>query len=469
MSTTAAAATGVGAQLLERERELAVIGEVVEDASRGRGAVVLVEGVAGIGKSTLLAAAGEHARTAGLTVLAARGQDAEREFAFGGCLQLFERVMAEPARRERLLVGAAELARPLLGAPELGELADGPPAGADRIFGLLHGLFWLTANLADEGPVILAVDDAQWLDEPSLRFLRYLAVRIDELPVALLVAWRSGEPAHAQEHLSVLASEPSSPRLPLAPLSAAGVAAIVRADVAEAEPRFCEICSELTGGNPLYVTELVGAIKDAGIGGHAGESARVARLRPRAVATSVLARLTRRGEAAVELARAVAIAGDGTGLGRASALASLDRAAGAAAADALTEAGVLARERAAQLRAPAGTRGGLRRHRTRRASAAPRRRCATAARGGRRSGARGCTAAARLWTRRAMGHRRAAARRRPRSRPRRAGDRRPLSAARARGAAAAVTARGAARRVRLRGKGDRRAGRARRCWSGRWS
>ncbi len=215
------------------------------------------------------------------------------------------------------------------------------PPGSDRIFGLLHGLFWLTANLADERPLMLAADDAQWLDEPSLRFLRYLAVRIDELPIALLVAWRSGEPAHAHEHLSLLASDHGSPRLPLAPLSMAGVAAIVRADVAEAEPGFCDVCSELTGGNPLYVTELVGAIKEAGISGHAGESARVARLRPRAIATSVLARLTRRGEAAVELARAVAIAGDGTGLGRASALASLDPAAGAAAADALAEAGLL--------------------------------------------------------------------------------------------------------------------------------
>ena len=333
MSSSVAVGTG----LLERERELGLIGHVLDDASRGRGALVLIEGVAGIGKSALLAAAGRRARAAGLTVLGARGQDAEREFAFGGCLQLFERVVAEPARRRRLLVGAAELCRPLLAAPEAGTAA-GPPA-ADRIFGLLHGLYWLTANLADEEPLLLAVDDAQWLDEPSLRFLRYLAVRIDELPVALLVAWRSGEPSHAQ--LTELASDPSAPRVQLEPLTGAGVAEIVRAGVAQAEPRFCEACTELTGGNPLNVVELVGAIRDAGIAGRAEESARAADLRPRAVAASVVARVARRGHHAVELARAVAIAGDGTGLGRASALASLDPAAGAAAADALAEAGVL--------------------------------------------------------------------------------------------------------------------------------
>ena len=120
MSPSLAVKAGADAGLVERERELGLIGELLGGASRGRGALVLVEGEAGIGKSALLAAAAERARTGGLTVLAARGQDAEREFAFGGCLQLFERVLAEPARGERLLVGAAELVRPLLAAPEAG-------------------------------------------------------------------------------------------------------------------------------------------------------------------------------------------------------------------------------------------------------------------------------------------------------------------------------------------------------------
>ena len=51
-------------------------------------------------------------------MLTARGHDAEGEFGFGACLQLFERILAEPARRERVLVGAAELSLPLLGAAE---------------------------------------------------------------------------------------------------------------------------------------------------------------------------------------------------------------------------------------------------------------------------------------------------------------------------------------------------------------
>ena len=55
--------------------------------------------------------------------------------------------------RERLLVGAAELVRPLLAAPEAGA-ADATPSESDRIFGLLHGLYWLTANLADDEPLL---------------------------------------------------------------------------------------------------------------------------------------------------------------------------------------------------------------------------------------------------------------------------------------------------------------------------
>ena len=339
MSGSLAGKAGTGAQLVERERELALIGDVLGDASRGRGRLILVEGQAGIGKSSLLAAARERARAAGLTVVAACGQDAEREFAFGGCLQLFERALAEPARRERLLVGAAELARPLLATPERGALTGRAPPEPDRIFGLLHGLYWLAANLADEEPLLLVVDDAQWLDEPSLRFLRYLAVRIEELPVALLVAWRTGE--HSHEEPAVLASELSCPRIQLAPLTGAGVAAVIRAALADAEPRFCDVCAELTGGNPLYVAELVGSIRAAALAGRADEGARVAELRPRAVAASVLARVARRGQDAMELARAVAIAGEGTGIGRARALASLGHSAAAAAADALAEAGVL--------------------------------------------------------------------------------------------------------------------------------
>ena len=63
---------------------------------------------------------------------------------------------------------------------------------------MLHGLYWLTVNLADRRPLLIAVDDAHWADEPSLRWLAYLAPRLEGPAVALLVALRPAEPASAE-------------------------------------------------------------------------------------------------------------------------------------------------------------------------------------------------------------------------------------------------------------------------------
>ena len=62
-------------------------------------------------------------------------------------------------------------------------------------FAILHALYWLVARMAERGPLLVAVDDAQWADEPSLRFLLYLAGRLSEHPIAILVGARAGEPA----------------------------------------------------------------------------------------------------------------------------------------------------------------------------------------------------------------------------------------------------------------------------------
>ena len=104
-------------RLVEREAELARIRGLIKDARNGVGALALIEGAAGIGKTRLLEEAAELARTAGLSVLHARGVALEQQFAFGVARQLFERVIADAAPRERreLLSGAAALAGSLLG------------------------------------------------------------------------------------------------------------------------------------------------------------------------------------------------------------------------------------------------------------------------------------------------------------------------------------------------------------------
>ena len=76
-------------------------------------------------------------------------------------------------------------ARPLQTAP--------PSSGVDPSFAILHGLYWLCANLAAVGPLCLVVDDAHWADAASLRYLAFLLTRLEELDVALVVATRPPE------------------------------------------------------------------------------------------------------------------------------------------------------------------------------------------------------------------------------------------------------------------------------------
>ncbi len=136
---------------------------------------MLVSGPAGIGKSALL---DEARRLATSPVLSARGSELEREYPFGAVQQLFAHVTVP---REGAAAHAAA-------AFSLG----GEPDHA-----VLHGLYWLTAGL---GPLTLVVDDAHWLDRPSLRWLAYMVNRVADLPLTLVVAARDDEPrrtAHA--------------------------------------------------------------------------------------------------------------------------------------------------------------------------------------------------------------------------------------------------------------------------------
>ena len=113
----------------------------------------------------------------------ARGAELEREFAFGVVRQLVEPALAGSPDRERarLLDGPPGVAARLLDLPGLADRAG--PVAPDPSFAVLHGLYWLCANMAAERPLALVVDDAHWADRASLRFLAFLLPRLAELPV----------------------------------------------------------------------------------------------------------------------------------------------------------------------------------------------------------------------------------------------------------------------------------------------
>lgn len=326
--------------LLERESELARLAELVDNANRGRGRLVLVEGPAGIGKTRLLEAARDRAAQDGATALGARGGDLERELPFGIVRQLFEPALrrADPDERATLLQGPAALAEPMLSADDsAGRLAEGDRQGA-----VLHGLYWLTSNLADRAPLLLAVDDAHWADAPSLAFLLYLARRVDDLPVLLVAALRPAEPEARDGLVTRLLADPHAAFLRPEPLSPAGVTDLVRAGLsARAESAFCAACHRATGGNPFLVGELVRALERDGVAPTAAAADGVGAQVPDAVRRQVLARLERLPGEAQDLAQAVAVLGTDVALGHAAALADLDDSSAARAADALMTADLL--------------------------------------------------------------------------------------------------------------------------------
>ena len=313
------------ASLEERDRELDAVAAALDAARSGAGAALLVEGPPGIGKTRVLgcarAAAGDDVR-----VLAARGSELERDFPFAVVRQLLE-----PALEPELLTGAAALAGPVL---EDGAAAveAGPAA--------LHGLYWLTANLAARAPLLVLVDDVHWADLASLRWLAYLVQRLDGMPVAVVAAARPDDAGDGQQVLDVLATHPAVTVLHPGGLSEEAVGRVVERALGPADPAFVAACREVTGGNPFLVGELVREL--AGVAPSAAGAALVARQTSRTVSRAALARLRRLPPAASALARAAVILGDCAELPLAARFAELEMPEAAAAADALVAAAIFA-------------------------------------------------------------------------------------------------------------------------------
>jgi DNA-binding CsgD family transcriptional regulator len=333
-----------GSGLLERTEELVRIGSALARGCDGHGSFVVLEGPAGIGKTAMLSAARDVAEARGMRVLHSRGAELEREFGFGIVRQLFELPLAEaaPAHRADLLEGAAGVAASALELPGAEAAAREMVVGPEPPFAVLHGLYWLCANLASAGPVCLIVDDAHWADSPSLRFLAFLLPRLEALTATLIVAARPREAGADAGLLATLTSDPLAEVIRLAPLTRAAVGSFAEAALGEpADPEFVDACLRATRGTPFLMRELVGALRDEAVVPTAGAAAVVERIGARTVGRSILLRLDRLPEAAGRLARAVAILERGD-LQQAATLAELSHSDAAATADLLASAEILA-------------------------------------------------------------------------------------------------------------------------------
>lgn len=327
--------------LIEREGEIGRFRAVLDATLGGDGRLVLVVGEPGIGKTALLGALRRAATDDGVAVLSARGVKLERDFAFGVTRQLYERVLD----RASLLDGAAHLAAPALGAQDAGGSA-ATGWSQDATFATNHGLYWLTANLAERSALLLVVDDAHWADPPTLLFLNYLGRRLEGLPVVVALGLRSGEAGAAQDLLESLRDLPAAELLEPSALSEdASGAVIERLLGAAPEPAFRLACHEVTGGNPFLLSELVHALAADGVAPSDAAAARVRRLAPDTIARSVLSRLGAMSRGAMALSRAVAVLDTDAELRHVAALTDLDLDEAQGVADELAAAHILAADR----------------------------------------------------------------------------------------------------------------------------
>ena len=298
----------------------------------------MLEGPAGIGKTALLRATFEEAEQAGMGILATRCGELESNLPWGVVRGLFEPVLATASKAERrdLLSDAAGLASIALRP----DGANSAPRRADALGAALHGLYWLTANLAAARPVLLAVDDSHWADKPSLRWLAYLAARLEGLPVLLVTTVRPGEPGTPSGALSAIGRvarviQPS-------PLSREATGMLVRATLGEeANADLCESCHLATGGNPFLLRCLLEELHDHGELWERATTESVTEIHSEAISRATLARLARLPATARELASAIAVFGSSCSLGDAAAIAGLDDDTAIVAADALAAQGVI--------------------------------------------------------------------------------------------------------------------------------
>jgi DNA-binding CsgD family transcriptional regulator len=325
---------GAGA-LLEREAELTALADTLARARAGEGAMLAIEGQAGVGKTSLLEAAAEQAAAAGMTVLAAQGEDLERGLPWGLARRLLGPALEHPANAA-VLEGAAAPAAALFDRSD----PTPPMPGSDAVLSVSHALLWPIANLAEEAPLVLCVDDGHWADDVSLRLLAYLLGRLRQLPVAVLLARRPRGAGVRRPLLEALFADPRVDCLAPAPLSREAVATIVERELgAGVDAALATACAEMTAGNPFYLHELLlelGSLPAGSLGPQALD-----RITLESVSRAVFVRLARLGPEAIDLARAAAILGEGASLAHATELAGLDPTSASRAFDALAIAEVL--------------------------------------------------------------------------------------------------------------------------------
>ena len=305
-----------------RNEELGQLTDALAAVQAGSGRCILVSGDAGVGKSRLIAEVDARARSRGFLSLAGRCFEQDRSFPYAPLIDMLRSFFAHDAGLDLFnALGplAAELVKLL---PELASEVAAPQVAPSvetnvdkrRLFEALTLLFLRQSETA---PLLFVVEDVHWCDEASLEFLLYLVRRADEHRVLFLTSHRTAEIGDGLvEFLAGLDREPSAQEIRLKPLTAAEIAAMLKAILDqphELSAAFVDAVYRLAEGNPFFAEEICASLIASGDVYYAGSRWRRKPLAqidiPDSVQRVVQRRLERIGRPAREIVDLAAVSG----------------------------------------------------------------------------------------------------------------------------------------------------------------
>jgi DNA-binding CsgD family transcriptional regulator len=238
-----------------RQRELAMVEAFLGAIATGAPSALAITGSAGIGKTTVWRDAVRMAREQGLRVLVAEPSGSEATFSYSGLADLLRTVPDE------LLATLPGVQRESLDAALLRGAAASPGHGARAV---ATAVLSIITDLAAQTGVIIAVEDAQWLDVATADALSYAARRIDNLPFGVLVSVRSE--ATRPDTFDLALSAERRIDLVLGPLTTAVIHDVIARELGLSLPRPAVVqIATASGGNPMYALEIAREVERTGL------------------------------------------------------------------------------------------------------------------------------------------------------------------------------------------------------------
>jgi DNA-binding CsgD family transcriptional regulator/tetratricopeptide (TPR) repeat protein len=291
-------------RLRERDLELGTIDELCTRVRDRRSRRLLIQGPAGIGKSALLDAAVIRAQARGFLCLTAAAPQFGAQVAFAVAHQALGPLW--PGTDPSADPPAGDAAGPAVNLSELNAAAQ------------------IILDLAEEQPVLVCVDDVQWADPASLRWLVLLAQRLSGAGVGIVLGIRSGDAALGGD-LATLVDDRGAIVVRPAPLSPASAGELISEVLgAVLAPELVAACHRQTGGNPYLLNLLAGSLRQSGVGLTALTESQLAEIGARGVSDGVNRQLANLDPEGRRLAEAVAAVGDIGAITRLAQVAGLD-------------------------------------------------------------------------------------------------------------------------------------------------